>query len=319
MVAGCFGFRVFFRGTSTAFSVRPGSFMGVNSLAFEFGGALARLLQIDTRYFVKCPTVADLLEGAIQVCARNFVKGPAVGELPGGDDHALTRDLQLVLQTGSGPFWALSSSLASYTTANNMSVKIMHLGVRIGVLLACGAWAPFAIVKELVQIPEPLLCYHEIFHTFLFQDIFFIIPHSHTHFLCSLFPSLSLFFSFQRGVPVAVSAFMLAWIAASTPLALYRVSAFRGLVFVRGWCPSFVVPHNQTWSTNRERSKAVSVMATDGATVGCFLNSCCACCACLACLACCACCHAMQARLIKLSLLCDTVEFPSLDVLVSHF
>ena len=69
---------MFFRGTSTAFSVRPGSFMGVNSLAFEFGGPLARLLLIDTRH---------------------FVTGPAVGELPGSDGRALAHDLQLVLQT----------------------------------------------------------------------------------------------------------------------------------------------------------------------------------------------------------------------------
>ena len=77
--------------------------MGVNSLEFEFGGPLARLLQIDTRYFVKCPTVANLPEGAVRVCARNFVKGPAVRELPGGDDHALTRDLPARPADGPGP------------------------------------------------------------------------------------------------------------------------------------------------------------------------------------------------------------------------
>ena len=91
--------RLFLYGTSTAFTVRPGSFMGVSSLAFEFGGPLARLLQIDTCYFVKRPAVANLPEGAVQVCARNLVKGPAAGELLGGGDHALTFDLQLILQT----------------------------------------------------------------------------------------------------------------------------------------------------------------------------------------------------------------------------
>ena len=74
---------VFFRGTSTAFSERLGSFMGVVGFPFEFCGLLARLLHIDTRYFVRCPTVVDLTEGVVQVCACDFVQSPAVGELPG--------------------------------------------------------------------------------------------------------------------------------------------------------------------------------------------------------------------------------------------
>ena len=70
MVDGCFGLRVFFYSTSTAFSVRHFSFMGVVGLAFEFCGPLARLLQIDTRHFVKCPAVAELLEGAVHLAQQ---------------------------------------------------------------------------------------------------------------------------------------------------------------------------------------------------------------------------------------------------------
>ena len=249
VVDGCFGLRVFFRSTSTAFSVRPGSFVGVVGLAFGFCGPLARIFQIDTRYVAKCPTIANLPEGTVQACARNFMKCPAVGELPGGDDHALTRGFHLVLQTflvllglvellhglvcypeqhvALGLFRHFLHSLFQDLVllrqvvkgVKSLLVKIIHLGIRIGILLVCGAEAPFPIVKEPVHI-----------------------SHSHTNFLCSFFPSLSLIFSFQRRAFGVVCAFILARITANTPLAPSRKAAFRGLVFVRGWCASFVVP-----------------------------------------------------------------------------
>ena len=151
--------RMFFRSTSTSLPVCPGPFMGVVGLAFEFGGPLARLLRVGTCCFVKCLAVVNLAEGAVQI-------HPTIGELLGGGDHTLTRGLQLVLRTVL-VFWAMSSSsMASHATANSMSpssvscvtfvmvsskvsysprdlhgllLKMVHLDVRFGVLLACGA------------------------------------------------------------------------------------------------------------------------------------------------------------------------------------
>ena len=74
--------------------------------------------------------------------------------------------------------------------------------------------------------------------------------------LCSFFLPVSLFSPFHRNtfgvvcrilcftiVPVTVSALILAGISASAPFAPTGIAALRrGLVFVRGWCPSFVVP-----------------------------------------------------------------------------
>ena len=97
--------------------------MGVVGLAFEFCAPLVRIFQIDTSYFMKCPTVANP-EGAVQVCACDFVNGPAVSELPGSDGHALTRGLQLVLQTVLVLLGLIELSMSSYATANNMSTYV---------------------------------------------------------------------------------------------------------------------------------------------------------------------------------------------------
>ena len=84
-----------------------------------------RIFQIDTRYFVKCLTVVHP-EDVVQVCAYDFVNCPAVSELPGSDGHALTRDLQLVLQTVLTHLDLIELSMSSYATANNMIVLRRH-------------------------------------------------------------------------------------------------------------------------------------------------------------------------------------------------
>ena len=58
--------------------MRPGSFMGVVGFAFEFGGPLARLLQIDTRYFVEAMSMfsrVTSISSYRRICSfRAFVK-----------------------------------------------------------------------------------------------------------------------------------------------------------------------------------------------------------------------------------------------------
>ena len=89
---------MFLRSKSASLPVRPGSFIGVSRLAFEFGGPLARFLQVDTCCFVTRRQFVHVCACIDEVCARSIVKGQAVGELLGCGDRALTRELKLVLQ-----------------------------------------------------------------------------------------------------------------------------------------------------------------------------------------------------------------------------
>ena len=142
----------------------------------DFGGSLARLLQIHACFFVKCPAVFNLPERAVQIRSPIGVLEAATMLSHVASNPSCRR---------SWSFWALSSSyMASYATANSMSsssvscvtfftvsskisyssrqgvqglhgllVKIVHFSVRLCVLLACGA----PIVEETVQFPQSLI------------------------------------------------------------------------------------------------------------------------------------------------------------------
>ena len=102
-------------------------------------------------------------------------------ELLGGGDHTLTRELQHVLQTVLpllGPvevFTSLESHREQRVTLfsfkrhllhslledliflcqnvqglHGLLVEIVGLGVRLGVFLVCGAWAPFPVTSSIV-------------------------------------------------------------------------------------------------------------------------------------------------------------------------
>ena len=81
---------MFFGGSSATFSVRTSFLVCVRRFTLEFGGPVARLLQIGACFCVKYPAVVSLK--APFRFAQQLV-------LHGGGDHALTRGLQLVLQT----------------------------------------------------------------------------------------------------------------------------------------------------------------------------------------------------------------------------
>ena len=135
VVDGGPGLRVFLRGTLASLCVRPGPFLGVVGLAFQFGGPLARLLQVGASFHVQYPAVVNLQDSPIQI-------GPAVGVLLGS-----TRPAEQP-RTACRPPWSRSSlsawspqgsrtPLQDVQGLHGLLVKIVNLGVRLGFLLVC--------------------------------------------------------------------------------------------------------------------------------------------------------------------------------------
>ena len=58
---------MFFGGSDAGFSMRPSFLVCVLRFTLEFGGPLARLLQIGACFHVKHPAVVNLPEGAAQI------------------------------------------------------------------------------------------------------------------------------------------------------------------------------------------------------------------------------------------------------------
>ena len=95
LIHRCIGSCMFFGGSSAIFSLRTRFLLCIRRFTLEFGGPLARLLQNGACFYVEYLAVANLPEGAVQI-------RPAMCVPLGGGNHALTRGLQLVLQTVHG-------------------------------------------------------------------------------------------------------------------------------------------------------------------------------------------------------------------------